>query len=205
VNKDLLSEDNWPASVVELADPEWKGRCGLAKPLFGTTATHAAVLFAHWGSQRAQEFFAAVRDNAQVLAGNKQVAVAVGQGQLEFGLTDTDDALAEVEKGMPVAIVYPDQEEGQMGTLFIPNTLCILQGAPHPAHARRLLDYLLTSEIEMRLAEGASAQFPLHSGVAAMPRVCQQEIRWMDVDFAAAADVWDEAADFLRRQFAAAD
>ena len=205
VNRDLLSEDKWPASVVELADPKWQGRCGLAKPLFGTTATHAAVLFAHWGRQRAQEFFAAVRDNAQVLAGNKQVAVAVGRGQLEFGITDTDDAIIEIEKGMPVAIVYPDQTAGQMGTLFIPNTLCILQGAPHPDNARRLLDYLLTSEIETRLAQGASAQFPLHSGVAAKPRVCQQEVRWMDVDFAAAADAWDEAADFLRQQFAAAD
>ena len=149
-----------PSSIVELADPKWKGRCGLAKPLFGTTATHAAVLFAHWGNKRAQEYFAAVKGNARVLSGNKQVAVAVGQGQLAFGVTDTDDAISEVEKGLPVAIVYPDQGAGEMGTLFIPNTLSILRGAPHPGNARRLLDYLLTAEIETRLAQGAKRNFP---------------------------------------------
>ncbi len=31
--------------------------------------------------------------------------MSVAAGRLAFGLTDTDDALEEVEKGMPVAIV----------------------------------------------------------------------------------------------------
>jgi ABC-type Fe3+ transport system substrate-binding protein len=46
----------------------------------------------------------------------------------------------------------------RMGTLFIPNTLCIIRGGPNPENARRLLDYLLTPEIEIRLAREASAQ-----------------------------------------------
>ena len=85
----------------------------------------------------------AQRNEVQIVSGNKQVAMAVGGGRADFGLTDTDDALIEVEKGMPVAIVYPDQQPGGLGTLFIPNTLAIIRGCPHPAAARQLVDYLL--------------------------------------------------------------
>ena len=61
--------------------------------------------------------------------------MAVGGGRADFGLTDTDDALEEVAKGMPVVIVYPDQRPDGLGTLFIPNTLAIIRGCPHPAAA----------------------------------------------------------------------
>ena len=133
----------------------------MAKPLFGTTATQAACLFAVWGDPRAKEFFRAVKRNeVQILSGNKQVALAVAAGRLAFGLTDTDDALIEVEKGMPVAIVYPDQGADGLGTLLIPNTLSIVRGCPHPAAARRLVDYLLSPEVEACLAAGESASNP---------------------------------------------
>jgi iron(III) transport system substrate-binding protein len=205
VNTEILSEDDWPTSIHDLADERWKGRAGIAKPLFGTTATHAAVLFARWGEERAKQFFQKVHGNVDVLSGNKQVAMAVGRGQLAFGITDTDDAIIEIEKGLPVTIVYPDQGEGEMGTLFIPNTLCIIRGAPNPENARRLLDYLLTPDVEVRLARGASAQFPLHVDVQEQPRVHEADIRHMEVDFRAAADEWDSAAEFLRDVYAAAD
>src|SRR5690606_8177316 len=104
VNTDKLPEGERPTSVRDLADPRWKGQGGLAYPLFGTTATHAAVLFAQWGENEAQDFFRKVKQNSEVLSGNKQVAIAVARGQLAFGLTDTDDAIVELEKGMPVAI-----------------------------------------------------------------------------------------------------
>jgi iron(III) transport system substrate-binding protein len=158
VNTNLLDEEARPSSVLDLADAKWKGRVGIAKPLFGTTATHAAVLFASWGEERAKEFFSAVAENASVQSGNKQVALSVAQAELAFGITDTDDAIIEIEKGMPVEIVYPDQGEGEMGTLFIPNTLCIVKGSPNPDNARRLLDYLLTPEVEIRLARSPSAE-----------------------------------------------
>ncbi|MFV2065420.1 MAG: extracellular solute-binding protein [Pirellulales bacterium] len=205
VNREQVTEQEQPTSIHALIEEKWKGRVGIAKPLFGTTATHAAVLFSHWGAEPAKEFFAKVRDNAAVLSGNKQVALSVGRGQLAFGLTDTDDAIIEIEKGMPVQIVYPDQEEGGLGTLFIPNTLCLIRHSPNGQNARRLMDFLLTPEVETRLANGASAQFPLHDSVEQRPRVYQDSVRWMDVDFKAAAEAWEPAAEFLRQTFAAAE
>lgn len=206
VNTELVPEDARPDSIHDLTDVRWKGQVGIAKPLFGTTATHAAVLFSTWGEERATAFFQSLRQNAEVMSGNKHVASAVGRGQLALGITDTDDAIIELEAGMPVAIVFPDQGDDQLGALFIPNTLCIMKGGPNTANARRLIDYLLSPEVEVRLATGSSAQFPLNNTVTAKSRVLpDQAVRWMDVDFEAAADGWDEAAEVLRELFVSVD
>jgi len=203
VNTKLLPKSEWPHSIRDLADPKWRGRCAIAKPLAGTTATHAACLFAYWGDEKAKEFFRALKANdVNVLSGNKQVATWVSGGQLPFGLTDTDDAIIEKEKGLPVEIVYPDQEAGGLGTLFIPNTLAIIQGGPNPESARRLVEYLLSPEVEAKLAAGASAQIPLNPNVKAKVRVeTPRTIKPMRVDFQQAAEKWDTAAEFLRDEF----
>jgi iron(III) transport system substrate-binding protein len=204
VNTALVSEPDRPTSINDLVSPQWKDRVGIAKPLFGTTATHAACLFSVWGDEKAKQFFTHLKENARVMSGNKQVAVAVAAGQLAFGLTDTDDAIGELEKGMPVAIVYPDQQPDGLGTLFIPNTLSILKGCPHPTEARKLVDYLLTPRIEEQLANSESAQIPLHPQAKGSPRVqSPATIRAMQVDFSAAARCWKEIAGFLRDEFTA--
>lgn len=207
VNTKLVSEAERPGSIYDLLAAKWRGKIGIAKPLFGTTATHAACLFAYLGDEKAKAFFNDLDANGvQILAGNKQVALAVGAGELAFGLTDTDDAIAEVEKGSPVAIVYPDRKPDQMGTLFIPNTLCIIKNGPHLQAARKLIDFLLTPDVEERLAAGPSAQIPLHSQAAGADKnklriETPRTVKAMQVDFREAARRWDGVAAFLRDRF----
>lgn len=204
-----LVKANQPNSIRDLADPQWHGRAGIAKPLFGTTATHVACLFAKLGPDNARELLTSIKDNeTRIMSGNKQVARAVASGQLAFGLTDTDDAMIEVEAGHPVTIVYPDQgdDDSAMGTLFIPNTLAIIKGSPHQAEAKRLVDYLLTPEVEIELSKGPSAQIPLNKKVKDSARVeTPATVRAMKVDFYEAAQQWDDAARFVRDHFAAAE
>lgn len=206
VNTELVAEADRPKSIHDLADPKFRGRCGMAKPLFGTTATHAACLFAVWGDQQAQEFFHSLKTNdVQIMAGNKQVALAVGEGQIAFGLTDTDDAMMAIKRGYPVTIVYPDRQPDELGTLFIPNTLAIIKGAPHPEAARKLVDYLLSADVEARLAASDSVQIPLNTKNAEITAQVEtpRTVNAMQVDFAAAADKWDATAAFIRATFGA--
>lgn len=199
VNTEKLGKQKPPTSVFDLADERWKGEGGYAKPLFGTTATHAAVLFAELGDEKAKEFFNQLQTNAQMFPGNKQVAQAVSSGQIMFGLTDTDDAMVEIEQGRPVMIVYPDQGEDQLGTLFIPNTLAIIKGGPNPDAAKKLIDYLLSAKVETALAEGPSAQIPLNKKLDIPLRVeTPQTVKAMKVDWSKSLDQWDPAAEFLR-------
>lgn len=203
VNTNLVPLDSQPQSVRDLAATKWKGRIGMAKPLFGTTATHAACLFALWGPERAKEFFRDLKANdVQVMSGNRQVAAAVAAGDLAFGLTDTDDAYAELDRKAPVVIVYPDSRAGEDGTLFIPNVVAILKDCPHPAEARKLVDYLLSAEVEDKLAAGPSGQIPLSSRASKPSRgETPATVRAMPIDFDQAAKHWDETAAFLRDTF----
>jgi iron(III) transport system substrate-binding protein len=204
VNTKIIDEDQRPKSIRDLADPKWRGKTGIAKPLFGTTATHAACLFAALGEEEARKLFRAMKQNeVRIEAGNKQVAVSVAAGRLAFGLTDTDDALTQIAAGDPVAIVYPDQGERALGTLFIPNTLSIIKGCPNPAAARKLVDYLLSAVVERRLAEGPSGQIPLNLEVDIETKVkTPRDVKAMEVDWKKAADKWSDAAEFMRDEFA---
>jgi iron(III) transport system substrate-binding protein len=118
------------------------------------------------------------------------------------GLADTDDAIEEQRKELPVAIVYPDQQSGGIGALFIPNTLAVIKGSPNPVAARRLVDHLLSPEVEAKLAAGPSAQIPLNTANRAKAQVeTPHTIKATEVDFQEAAEKWDTAAKFLRELF----
>jgi iron(III) transport system substrate-binding protein len=204
VNTKLIPEADRPKGLADLVDPKWKGKIAIAKPLFGTTATHATCLFAAWGDEKARAFFDDLKKNeVQVLSGNKQVATAVGSGQALFGLTDTDDAMGEIDAGRPVAIVYPDRKPDELGTLFIPNVLAIPKGAPHPIEAESLGNFLLGPEAEGMLARGASAQIPLNRKTNAPAQVeTPKTVHAMPADFEAAARIWDRVAAYLASEFA---
>ncbi len=117
--------------------------------------------------------------------------------------------MEEIEGGQSVAIVFPDREKNaqlpRMGTLFIPNTLALVKGAPNAGGGRRLIDFLLSAEIEAKLAANASHQIPLNPLV--QPKLPEailtpQSAQPMAVDFEKAADLWEQSQTFLRDLFA---
>jgi len=211
VNTKLLpTEAERPLSILDLTDPKWKGKLAMAKPQFGTTATHAACLFEVLGTDAAAHFYHGLNVNGiTLLPGNKQVAQGVARGDFAVGMTDTDDALIELNDGKPVAIIFPDRAghalHPRLGTLYIPNTLALVKGGPNPDAAKRLIDYLLREETEARLAEGGGFQIPLNPKVSAkLPPalLTPSQVKPMAVDFAKAADLWETTQAFLRDKFA---
>jgi iron(III) transport system substrate-binding protein len=216
VNNDLVTEKDRPRSILDLTDPRWRGRLAMAVPLYGTTASQAACMFDVLGPDKAKEFYRGLKANGVSLApGNKQSAEWAGAGRSPAGptvavsLTDTDDAMDEVAKGRPVTIVFPDRDapdDSRMGTLFLPNTLCIIKGCPDPQVARKLIDFLLSPPVETALAEGESHQLPLNPEVkATLPPALEpaKGAKEMHVDWDGAAERWEEAQRFMAAEFAA--
>ncbi|KPJ75241.1 MAG: hypothetical protein AMS14_03980 [Planctomycetes bacterium DG_20] len=163
-NTDLVKADDLPAGLSAFTDAKWRGRAAMARPFFGTTLTHVAILDQRWGPERLQEWLGAVRANDTALCpGNATVRDLVVAGERAFGLTDTDDAWAAMQAGKPVRVLVPDAADG---AVLIPNTVALVVGCPHPEAGRRLIDYLLSAEVERRLARSASAQIPLGTDLA---------------------------------------
>jgi len=183
-----------PSSMDDLVDPKWKGRSVFAQPLSGTTLTHAVVLFTVLGKERALKWLNGLGENrVQSPVGNGPAARAVGLRQAAFGFADIDDFHEVESKGEPVAVVYPDQEPGQLGTLLLPNTIALVKGGPRPDLGKKLVDFLLSKAVEQRLAECDASQIPLRPDVPRPPRVKgpPKDFRAMKVDWQDAAKNYD--------------
>ena len=210
VNTKLVPPAEQPRSMFDLTDPKWRSKVAMAKPQFGTTATHAACLFEVLGPETAQQYYRDLKANSvQIVAGNKPVAVGVGEGRFALGWTDTDDAILERKAGKPVALIFPDRDghpdHPRLGTLFIPNTVAIVAGAPNPAGARRFVDYLLRPDTEAKLSGLGAYQIPVNPQAESRlpPEILtRRQVTAMAVDFERAADLWESTQTFLREEFA---
>jgi iron(III) transport system substrate-binding protein len=79
-----------------------------------------------------------------------------------------------------------------------------VKGCPHPDAAARLIEYLLSADVEQRLADGPSAQIPLNRLATRPSRAgALRDFRPMNVDFACAADAFDVAAKYIEDKFLA--
>lgn len=195
--------DSPPTSVRDLTKPEWKGQVAIALPLFGTTATHVAALFAQWGPDPAKAFLRGlIANDAAVLPGNAAVRDLVARGQYRVGLTDTDDAYVAELDGLPAKWLLPDQEPGGVGTLLIPNAVSLIEGAPNEVNGQKLIDYLLSPEVEARLAASSSLQMPLNPEVEAPPHVPRAaDVHTPDITFEEIAVHMADSAAFVRETF----
>jgi len=190
-------------SMWDLLDPEWKGNCGMARPLTGTTLTHMTALFVKLGEERALEYLRGAKDGGiNLTSGNATLMRLVSEGEFAWGWTDTDDYNRARQKGKPVELVFPDAGEDGIGTLFIPNTVAVLADAPHPDAARQLVDYILSIEVERKLAGFDGAQIPLHASLAEEPHQLPLErMKPMEIDYAQVGATIDARFEELKEMF----
>jgi iron(III) transport system substrate-binding protein len=186
-NTKLVPESEAPRSVLDLADPKWRSQVAIADPRFGSTSFHVAALYVTLGDEKADDFFRRLKANGVKIApGNSVVRDMVVRGEVKVGLTDTDDVNVAVEGGAPIAMIMPDKEG--MGVPMMPNLVSLIAGAPRPEQAKRMIDYLLSPEVEAMLAKSEAVQIPLRSSVegpANLPRL--DGFKPMTLDYGKAA------------------
>jgi iron(III) transport system substrate-binding protein len=182
-----------PTSLEAYADAQWKNRAVLANPLLNTTGFTLTALFQLWGDERAQKFMARMKNNGVKFSpGNGDSADAVAAGKASFSLVDIDDAFAANAKSPNVQIIYPDQQKNQIGLFLVANAVTLIRGGHHPDNGRKLIDYLLTPEVQRKLAYSPCAQTPLLAGVETPERVKRIEnIKYMNVNYSAIRKKFD--------------
>ena len=163
-NTNLVKTGEAPQSVLDLADARWKGQVAMADPRFGSTSFHVAALYALAGDEKMDDFFRRLKANGvRIVDGNSAVRDLVARGDVKVGLTDTDDVNVAIEAGQPVAMVLPDRNG--LGVPVMPNMVSLIGNAPHVEEAKKLIDYLLSTDVERQLAQSEAVQIPLHVGV----------------------------------------
>lgn len=159
----IVNTEKLSASEAALGAAVEKGdlsRTAIAKPLYGTTLTHYAVLWDHWGAEKLKRWHHDIRRRGiREVTGNATVKNLVATGVCDFGFTDTDDFFVAKDEGKPVRM-FPVRVPGG-NVISIPNTVCIINGTRRPDAARKLVDTLLSEETELALANSKSRQIPL--------------------------------------------
>lgn len=186
-NTNAVKPNDAPQSIFELADPKWKGQVAMADPRFGSTSFHVAALYALAGDEKMDDFFRRLKANGvRIVDGNSVVRDLVARGDARVGLTDTDDVNVAVENGQPIAMVLPDRNG--LGVPVMPNMVSLIANAPHGEEGRKLIDYLLSAEVERQLAQSEAVQIPLHAGVPGPKNIpAIDTFKPMTLDYARAA------------------
>lgn len=163
-NTKLVKQEEAPKSIYDLTDPKWKDQVAIADPRFGSTSFHVAALYVELGDEKADEFFRKLKANGvKIVPGNSVVRDLVAKGEVKMGLTDTDDVNVALEDKQPVAMVLPDRDG--LGAALMPNMVSLIAGAPNAEAGKKLIDYLLSAEVEKALAQSEAVQIPLRAGV----------------------------------------
>ncbi len=202
-----VSEEDIPVSLADLTDPKWKGRVGMARPAFGTTRGQMGALLDQWGKTAFVRWGEAMEaNNIRLYDGNASVVRAIAEGEIDAGLTDTDDVWSAQRNDWAVELVYeiidPHAGDGvwaSNGAMVIPNTAGVVRGGANPEQARAFMDFLLSARTESRIASSASRNVPvipvaieLHPDLV-IPNAWLPDLERVADAIAPALELWDES------------
>lgn len=193
-NKTLVDASVCPQRMETFPTSSIVNEMGIAYPIFGTTNTQAAALYAYWGEEKARAYYQSLKDSGiQVVDGNSVIKDFVSQKKLSAGLTDTDDALAEMKENQNLDLIFLDQGENGIGTMVIPNSMARVKGGPNADNAAVFMKYLISTSTEQSLVDDGWIQIPAHEGVTASADIKLSQIKIMPVDFNKTYDMLEKA------------
>ncbi|MGR3177739.1 MAG: extracellular solute-binding protein [Candidatus Anammoxibacter sp.] len=196
----VSAEGDAPKSVFAYTEDKWRNKGVIANPLFGTTTSWISALFTIWGDYKAKVFMEHMKENGtKISTSNGESTMLVTNKEFVFSLVDSDDATNAIRAGKPVRQIYPDQEEGGLGCLVLPNVAVLIKGGTNSDNGKKLIDYLLSTQTERKLAFADCAQIPLHAGVETPDDVINiEKLKLMKVDFEAVAKKLQQIQPYLK-------
>ncbi|MFI9157798.1 iron ABC transporter substrate-binding protein [Kitasatospora aureofaciens] len=161
-----------PASVLDLAKPEWKGRLGIAPSETDFAPVVTQVLKAK-GEDATKQWLKGLKDNAKVYDSNETLSAAVNSGEVEGGVIDHYYFYRmRDEKGAAETLAtlhyFP---KGDPGSLVDVSGAAVLKHGKHQAAAQAFLGYLASAPAQTVIAGSASYEYPLVSGVQGKPEL----------------------------------
>src|SRR5688572_103113 len=144
-NSSLVPAADLPRSVLELTDPKWNGKIGIAPTNASFQAFVTALRIKH-GEERAKQFLTDLKANgAQIRANNVNIVTEVNEGKLAAGLVNhyyvfarAKEAGTTVDK-IPARLHYfPD---GDIGALVNVSGVGVLTKAGTDPDAKALVDF----------------------------------------------------------------
>jgi iron(III) transport system substrate-binding protein len=170
-NTTLIDEARLPASLLDLAKPEWKGKIAIA-PSDADFLPLVDAVAALGGEPAALDWLKGLKRNAQIFDDNEGVMAAVDRGAVATGIVNNYYwARLRAEKGgNKLRSQIHHFANGDVGALVNISGAAILKSSKHPQAAQRFLAFLVSRTTQATVAKSDIAyEYPLAEGVAANP------------------------------------
>ena len=169
-NPSLLPKDELPTSLMDLADPAWKGRWGAAATGADFQAIVSAVL-ATQGEQKATAWLDGLKANAKVYANNIATMKAVNAGEVPAGVIYhyywyRDQAKTKEGSANTTLHFFGDKDPGAFVSI---SGAGVLASSKHAADAQRFVAFVTGPKGQKILADSDAMEYPVGDGVAANP------------------------------------
>lgn len=182
-----------PATWDDLLNPAYKGNLVAPSPVTSGDGflILAAQVFRLGNEQAGFDYVTKLNSNvSQWTKGANGAIPLVSQGEDIIGIAWGHDTIRQKVAGnLPITVVFPKDAAFELGAGGI------LKGAPHPAAAKKFIDFLLSQEAEQINANNGY-RYPLRNDVQmppAMPPMSQVQIApWNFAQAAANLTAWQK-------------
>jgi iron(III) transport system substrate-binding protein len=169
-----LTASQLPTSVLDLADPKWKGKIEIAPSETDFWPVVSSVEDTY-GHAKALAWLKGLKANAgaNVVPDNETIVADVNKGVAELGIINhyyfyrlkAETAAASVHAGLSY---FAPKDAGYIKTI---SGAAVLKSSEHPSAAQEFLKFLTSHAGQTTIAHGESFEYPLAAGVAPNPAV----------------------------------
>lgn len=169
-NRKLQPERALPGSIMELADPAWKGAVGIAAAGADFQAIVSAVVAVN-GEAAAAAWLEGLKANAKIYRSNVAVMAAVNSGEVRTGVMYhyywyKDRAESGGNSANTELRFFGNADAGAFLSV---SGAGVLKSSKHVADAQKLVRYLTGLAGQQALVDSKALEYPVGTGVAANP------------------------------------
>ena len=166
-NPSLTSPSQLPANILDLAQPQWKGKVAIA-PTDSDFVPLVGAVIATYGQTAALNWLKGLKDNSKSYADIESVVAAVNKGQVPVGIINQYNwyrLKQELGAGNTHSKVYyfPNDNVGGLENI---SGAAVLASSSHKAAAEKFVQFLISAQAEKILAAGDTYEYPVRPGVA---------------------------------------
>jgi iron(III) transport system substrate-binding protein len=165
-NTSQVAPVSLPPSILELAEPRFKGKVAFA-PSETDFQPLVAAIIATDGEAAAERWLKGLQSNGRVYPDNETVVTQVNDGQSALGPVNHYywyRLRAELGAGGTHSALHYFRP-GDVGALVDVSGAAVLSSSSHPADAQRFLAFLVSPSGQAMLAHSNSFEYPLRPGV----------------------------------------
>ena len=168
-NTDQVDPKDLPASLMDLAKPEWKGRVSFSPTGADFQAIVSAVLHLE-GEEATREWLAGLKENGEIYDNNLVVLRSVNAGDTETGILyhyywyrDQEENGDDSDSSQ--LYFFGDRTPQDPGAFISVSGAGVLKAGDHQANAQKFVDYLTSKEGQQVIADSYALEYTLNPDV----------------------------------------